>query len=121
VVQTFSPVAKFNSMIHAVTDITLNFVCQSGLGSSDAEASTVMPARRRTGQIWANSRQMRWVVESLAQLSPLPTMNPGRMKLLTKRERDVIRLVAEGLINMGYRSRIESPRTYGQKLSLPHV
>jgi len=38
-------------------------------------------------------------VESLAQLSPMPTVNPGRMRPLTKRERDVVRLLAEGLIN----------------------
>lgn len=55
--------------------------------------------RVHEGQIWANSRQMGYAVEALTQLAPLPTVEPGRLKLLTKRERDVARLLAEGFTN----------------------
>jgi DNA-binding NarL/FixJ family response regulator len=51
------------------------------------------------GQIWANSSQLGLAVKALAQLAPLPMVNPDRLKLLTKREKDVVRLVAEGLTN----------------------
>jgi DNA-binding NarL/FixJ family response regulator len=51
------------------------------------------------GQIWANSSQMGQAVEALAQLAPLPMVNPDRLQLLTKREKDVVHLLAESLTN----------------------
>lgn len=51
------------------------------------------------GQIWANSRELGEVVEALSQLAPMRVVNADGMRLLTKREEDVVRLVAEGLQN----------------------
>jgi len=51
------------------------------------------------GQIWANSSELREVVGALAQMAPLRVVNADGMKLLTKREEDVVRLLAEGMGN----------------------
>jgi DNA-binding NarL/FixJ family response regulator len=51
------------------------------------------------GQIWADSSELSEVIESYFQLAPLRVMNANGMRLLTKREEDVVRLLAEGLQN----------------------
>ena len=51
------------------------------------------------GQIWANSGELRELVGALAQTAPLRVVNADGMKLLTKREDDVVRLLAEGMGN----------------------
>jgi DNA-binding NarL/FixJ family response regulator len=66
--------------------------------------STIKLLRRcvqqvHAGQIWANSSELAEVVEALSQLAPMRVVNAEGMRLLTKREEDVVRLVAEGLQN----------------------
>lgn len=51
------------------------------------------------GQIWANSSELVEVIEALTQLAPMRVVNADGMRLLTKREEDVVRLLAEGLQN----------------------
>jgi DNA-binding NarL/FixJ family response regulator len=51
------------------------------------------------GQIWANSSEIGEVVEAFRQLAPIRIVNTDGLRLLTKREEDVVRLVAEGLQN----------------------
>jgi len=51
------------------------------------------------GQIWANSQQLHFVMETLSETAPLRLVNSEGVDLLTKREEDVVRLVADGLIN----------------------
>jgi len=51
------------------------------------------------GQIWANSEQLRFVMETLSESAPLHLVNSAGVGLLTRREEDVVRLVADGLIN----------------------
>jgi DNA-binding NarL/FixJ family response regulator len=51
------------------------------------------------GQIWANSSELAEFVEALSQLAPLRIVNADGMRLLTEREDEVVRLVAEGLQN----------------------
>ncbi len=51
------------------------------------------------GQIWANSSELAEVVEALSQLAPMRVVNAEGMRLLTKREEEVVRLAAEGLQN----------------------
>ncbi len=51
------------------------------------------------GQIWANSSELSEVIEAFSQLAPMRVVNSDGMRLLTKREEDVVRLVAEGLQN----------------------
>jgi DNA-binding NarL/FixJ family response regulator len=51
------------------------------------------------GQIWANSQQMSFAVESLASSPVVRALNGNGLSLLSKREMDVVRSLAEGLTN----------------------
>jgi len=51
------------------------------------------------GQIWANSQQLQFVMETLCEATPLHLVNSEGVGLLTKREEEVVRLVVDGLIN----------------------
>src|ERR1035437_4000669 len=51
------------------------------------------------GQIWANSREMSLAVEALASAPTVPTVNARGLSLLSKREIQVVRCLAEGLSN----------------------
>src|SRR5579862_4415410 len=52
-----------------------------------------------TGQIWANSEQMSFAVEALASSPMLQAVDGKGLSLLSKREMDVVRSLAEGLTN----------------------
>jgi DNA-binding NarL/FixJ family response regulator len=60
------------------------------------------------GQVWANSEQMQYVIESLSQVPSLHMVNSRGIRLLTPREEQVVALVADGL----------SDREVAQELSL---
>ena len=61
------------------------------------------------GQIWADSRNLAYILEFVTQLKPLRLIKPGGgMTRLTPRESEVVHLLAEGL----------STREIGQKLGL---
>jgi two-component system nitrate/nitrite response regulator NarL len=51
------------------------------------------------GQIWANSEQMTFAVEALATSPTLRAVDANGLSLLSKREMDVVRSLAEGLTN----------------------
>jgi DNA-binding NarL/FixJ family response regulator len=51
------------------------------------------------GQIWANARQMQYLVESVIQVPSLRVVNANGANLLTPREEQVVALVADGLSN----------------------
>jgi DNA-binding NarL/FixJ family response regulator len=51
------------------------------------------------GQIWARSDQLRFVTEALAKGGPQPIKGANGTHLLTKREEELVQLVAEGLTN----------------------
>jgi len=51
------------------------------------------------GQIWANSQQMAFAVEALATSPVLRAVDANGLSLLSKREMDVVRSLAEGLTN----------------------
>ena len=53
----------------------------------------------REGQIWANSEQMTFAVEALATSPMVRAVNANGLSLLSKRELDVVRSLAEGLTN----------------------
>ena len=52
-----------------------------------------------SGQIWANSSQLRVVLEALVNATPLRVLDCLGHRILTKREEEVVTLVAEGLPN----------------------
>lgn len=51
------------------------------------------------GQIWANSKQLRSVLDAFASAAPLRLANSQGRVLLTKREIDVVKLVVDGHTN----------------------
>jgi DNA-binding NarL/FixJ family response regulator len=51
------------------------------------------------GQIWADGNQQRFIIEALAAGQPQPIKGANGANLLTKREEELVRLVAEGLTN----------------------
>ena len=51
------------------------------------------------GQIWANSHHLHCLLEALMNAAPLRLVNLQGRRLLTKREDDVVKLVADGLSN----------------------
>jgi len=51
------------------------------------------------GQIWANSEQLGYAVEALASSPNIKAVNANGLSLLSKRELEVVRSLAEGLTN----------------------
>jgi two-component system nitrate/nitrite response regulator NarL len=59
-----------------------------------------------SGQIWANSRELQFLLEALAQSNP-PRFTDAKGKvLLTKREHEISQLVTEGMTNREVSSRL---------------
>jgi len=55
--------------------------------------------RVNAGEIWANSKQLEAVMEALAKTTPLRLLNRRGVALLSKREDQIVSLVAEGASN----------------------
>jgi two-component system nitrate/nitrite response regulator NarL len=51
------------------------------------------------GQVWADSQQLSYLLDALGQISPIRLNGMQHMNLLSKREMDVVCLVAEGMTN----------------------
>jgi DNA-binding NarL/FixJ family response regulator len=51
------------------------------------------------GQIWANSSELATLVQAFSRLAPMRVVNADGLRLLTNREEDVVRLLAEGMQN----------------------
>lgn len=51
------------------------------------------------GQVWANSEVMRHLIDALGKTMPAHVRDARRIELLSKREADVARLVADGMNN----------------------
>jgi two-component system nitrate/nitrite response regulator NarL len=59
------------------------------------------------GQVWANSRELAVAVEALASAPALRAVNADGMNLLSKRELQVVRCLAEGLTNREIAERLK--------------
>lgn len=59
------------------------------------------------GQIWANSQALRVAVEALASSPTVRAVNANGMKLLSEREVQVVRCIAEGLTNREIAERLK--------------
>lgn len=51
------------------------------------------------GQIWANSKELRFLLDALGEALPMRVIDAKGTELLSRREQDVVRCVAEGLSN----------------------
>ena len=51
------------------------------------------------GQVWANSAELRYLLDALCQSEPPSSVEVGTDAILSKREQDVVRCVAEGFSN----------------------
>ena len=60
------------------------------------------------GQIWVNSNQLHFVLEELVNAKPLRIVDFLGRSLLTKREDEVVNLVAEGLSNSQVAPKLDS-------------
>lgn len=59
------------------------------------------------GQIWANSRELTMAVEALASAPAVRAVNAEGMSLLSKRELEIVRCLAEGLTNREIAERLK--------------
>jgi DNA-binding NarL/FixJ family response regulator len=64
-------------------------------------------SRVQSGQIWANTEEMRLVLEALTYAVPPRLVNANGTDLLTQREQDVVRCLAEGLSNREVAKRLK--------------
>jgi DNA-binding NarL/FixJ family response regulator len=55
--------------------------------------------RVHSGQIWAKSSELAYALDMFARLAPMRVVDPSGIRLLTKREEDVVRLLGDGLPN----------------------
>jgi len=51
------------------------------------------------GQVWANSKELGYLLEALGEALPLRVIDARGAELLSRREQEVVRCVAEGLSN----------------------
>jgi DNA-binding NarL/FixJ family response regulator len=63
--------------------------------------------RVHQGQVWADSRQLGYVLDAFARTEAEPLANSDLLKLISRRERDVIRLAVEGLSNREIAERLQ--------------
>ena len=55
--------------------------------------------RVAAGQVWASTEQLNYIVDSISEVPSLRVLNANGERLLTRREEQVVALVAEGLGN----------------------
>jgi DNA-binding NarL/FixJ family response regulator len=72
-----------------------------GVFSKEESVETLSKCVRRVheGQIWANTQQMAALVQALASSRHVRAVDARGMNLLSKREMEIVRSVAEGLTN----------------------
>lgn len=73
-------------------------------GSSNSLAKSICSVHQ--GQVWANSAELQYVIEALRTPEPMLLLDSGGEPLLSKREQDVVRCVAEGLSNREIANRL---------------
>ena len=80
-----------------------------GVFSRDSSVESFCKCIHRVhqGQIWANTRQVEYVIETLAASPTLRVVGGKGLKLLSKRENEVVRYLARGLTNREIAERMD--------------
>ena len=55
--------------------------------------------RVHAGQIWANTRELKWVMKALGNREPVRVVSAKGLSLLTQRQEQIVNMVIEGLPN----------------------
>ncbi len=66
------------------------------------QSSAALPKCIRSvyqGQIWASNNEIEFLLDLISNLKPIHIASPQAMAMLTRREQDVMRLVAKGMRN----------------------
>ena len=64
------------------------------------------------GQVWADSDQLQWVVQALGEREPVHIVSATGAPLLTKRQEEIVRMLAEGMPSAEICSKLRlSPHT----------
>jgi DNA-binding NarL/FixJ family response regulator len=73
----------------------------SGIFSTDQSSELLCKCIHAVheGQVWASSKEWRFVIDALGHSLPAKTVSLRGRSLLTKREEGVVHLVAEGMTN----------------------
>jgi two-component system, NarL family, nitrate/nitrite response regulator NarL len=64
-------------------------------------------SRVHQGQVWANSSELRYLLEALCESEPPAAVDADAVANLSRREQDVVRCVAEGLSNREIATRLK--------------
>jgi DNA-binding NarL/FixJ family response regulator len=75
--------------------------CRGIMASAEPDYEMLAKAIRQidNGQIWANSLQLQYLVETLSQIKRSPIVTADAESRLSKREQEVLMLLAEGYSN----------------------
>jgi two-component system, NarL family, nitrate/nitrite response regulator NarL len=86
--------------LHGESVVEAFRACANGVFIRDGSVESLLKCiyRVSSGQIWASSDALHFVLGALAGTS-MPTVDPDSMTLLTRREREVFGLAADGLTN----------------------
>ena len=94
---------RSTSAIHRVRDLVVDAFPGGARGVfCRGYAFNTLPKcirRVHEGQIWVSNIELEFLLELVITLRPLKIQQAGGMARLTPRERDVVRLVAEGMRN----------------------
>ena len=77
----------------------------SRTGSSKTLAKCISNVHQ--GQVWASSEELRYLLDAFRDSEPMKLVDSGGETLLSNREQDVVRCVAEGLSNREIASRLK--------------
>jgi two-component system, NarL family, nitrate/nitrite response regulator NarL len=92
------------------SDVVEAFRCGARGVFSRTESSKTLAkciASVHQGQVWANSAELRYLLEAFREAEPIRLTDSRGEAILSKREQDVVRCVAEGLSNREIASRLK--------------
>jgi two-component system nitrate/nitrite response regulator NarL len=116
VLQYLQFVCQKTIAIMMIPDAERDLVIDAFRGGARGVFSRVQPIKQLSkcirivhgGQVWADNRNLRFILEFLAQLKPLRLVRPGGgISRLTAREREVVVRLAEGMSTREISGRLE--------------